>query len=241
MARTLKSQRVQKQSKGNQSEAAFLDAAELVFAEKGYSATSMRSVAEKANANLGAIHYYFGSKEVLVRKVLERNLKSAVQDRKDKLKACEPKSDEIAPDFHRVLMAWTEPMYVIHKINPIFDKMVLRIINDPAPQVRNLFSQLFDEDTHYFAALLRRCNPLLTSKEYFWRLNTIMGSVVNLLTGRPELMKLTGDELEFSAEEEDQGLEMVIQSLYQLFMAPPALADKAYKGSESSTSKDISS
>lgn len=241
MARKLKSASSQKHNKGNQSEAAFLDAAELVFAEKGYSGTSMRSVAEKANANLGAIHYYFGSKEALVRKVLERNLSSAVEDRKKKLKACEPESAELTPDFHRVLMAFTEPMFAIHRVNPVFDRMVLRIINDPAPQVRNLFAQLFDEGTHCFTALLRRCNPHLTSKEFYWRLNIIMGSVVNLLTARPELMKLTGEELEFSAEEENQGLELTIESLYQLYMAPPALADKAYKGSDSSTSNDISS
>ena len=241
MARTLKASRNQKQSKGDQSEVAFLDAAEFVFTEKGYSGTSMRSIAEKANANLGAIHYYFGTKEALVRRVLERNLMSVVEDRMVKLKACEPESDEIAPNFHRLLVAYIEPMFAIHKINPAFDKMVLRVINDPAPQIRNLFSQFFDEAALYFATLLRRCNTQLSDKEFYWRLNSIMGSLINLLIGRDELMKLTGDELEFSAEEEDQGLELVIQSLYELFMAPPALTDKGYRGSDSSTSKDISS
>ena len=226
MTSTRKAARNRKQTKGDKSEAAFLDAAEFVFAEKGYSGTSMRSVAEKANANLGAIHYYFGSKEVLVRMMLERNLMPAAVECMEKLRACKPKSDETAPDFHLLLKAYIEPMYAIHKINPTFDKMVLRIINDPAPQVRKLFSQLLDEYTFYFAGLLRRCNPQLSNKEFYWRLNSIYGSLVSLLTRRSELMALTGEELEFSAEEEDQGLELVIQSLYQLYMAPPVLSAK---------------
>ncbi|MDG2091155.1 MAG: TetR family transcriptional regulator [Gammaproteobacteria bacterium] len=220
-----KTTRNPKQTKGDKSEAAFLDAAESEFAEKGYSGSSMRSVADKANANLGAIHYYFGSKEVLVRRMLERVLRPAALECMEKLRACERKSNNTAPDFHLLLKAYIEPMYAIHKINPTFDKTVLRIIDDPAPQVRKLFSQLLDEHTFYFAGLLRRCNPQLSIKEYYWRLNSIYGSLVSLLTRRSELMALIDEEIEFSAEDEDQGLELVIQSLYQLYMAPPVLKE----------------
>ena len=225
MAITRKTTRNPRQTKGDKSEAAFLDAAESEFAEKGYNGTSMRSVAVKANANLGAIHYYFGSKEVLVRRMLERNLKPAAVECMERLRACERESNNTAPDFHLLLKAYIEPMYAIHKINPSFDKTVLRIINDPAPQVRKLFSQLLNEYTFYFAGLLRRCNPQLSNKEFYWRLNSIDGSLVSLLTRRSELMELIDEELEFSAEEEDQGLELVIQSLYQLYMAPPVLTE----------------
>ena len=42
-----------------------LEAAEEVFAEKGYKAASVRAICERAGANIAAINYYFGDKERL--------------------------------------------------------------------------------------------------------------------------------------------------------------------------------
>ncbi len=43
-----------------------MDAAENLFAEKGFNGTSVRDIAQKANVNLAMISYYFGSKEKLL-------------------------------------------------------------------------------------------------------------------------------------------------------------------------------
>jgi AcrR family transcriptional regulator len=42
-----------------------MEAAENLFAEKGYNGTSVRDIAEQAHVNLAMISYYFGSKEKL--------------------------------------------------------------------------------------------------------------------------------------------------------------------------------
>lgn len=42
-----------------------LEAAEAIFAEKGFKAASIREIAKKAGANIAAINYYFGDKERL--------------------------------------------------------------------------------------------------------------------------------------------------------------------------------
>ena len=49
-----------------------LDAAEDLFARQGFAATSLREVAEVVGANPAMVHYYFGSKEALLRQVVER-------------------------------------------------------------------------------------------------------------------------------------------------------------------------
>lgn len=49
-----------------------LDVAEDRFARKGYAASSVREIAEAAQVNPAMIHYYFGSKEDLLRAVLEK-------------------------------------------------------------------------------------------------------------------------------------------------------------------------
>jgi AcrR family transcriptional regulator len=53
-------------------EDAFLDAAERLLIEVGYSGISTRRLAEEAGANHGLVHYYFGSMENLFVRVLER-------------------------------------------------------------------------------------------------------------------------------------------------------------------------
>ena len=55
-----------------QTEEAFLDAAERLLVSVGYSRISTRAVAEEAGANHGLVHYYFGSMENLLARVLER-------------------------------------------------------------------------------------------------------------------------------------------------------------------------
>ena len=53
-------------------EEAFLDAAERLLVEVGHAGITTRRVAEAANANHGLVHYYFGSMENLLVRVLER-------------------------------------------------------------------------------------------------------------------------------------------------------------------------
>jgi TetR/AcrR family transcriptional regulator len=51
---------------------AILEQAEALFAENGYSATSVRSIADAAGVTPAMIHYYFGNKEALLRAVLDK-------------------------------------------------------------------------------------------------------------------------------------------------------------------------
>ena len=50
----------------------FLDAAERLLVEVGYMGITTRRLAEEAGANHGLVHYYFGSMEDLLLRVLER-------------------------------------------------------------------------------------------------------------------------------------------------------------------------
>ena len=51
-----------------------LDAAEALFMEHGFEATSLRLITNAAGANLAAVNYHFGSKEELFQAVLTRRL-----------------------------------------------------------------------------------------------------------------------------------------------------------------------
>lgn len=50
------------------------DAAEILFARKGYVATSLKEIANRVGVNPAMVHYYFGSKLALLQSVLEQSL-----------------------------------------------------------------------------------------------------------------------------------------------------------------------
>jgi AcrR family transcriptional regulator len=55
-----------------QTEEAFLDAAERLLVSVGHAGVTTRALAQEAGANHGLVHYYFGSMENLLARVLER-------------------------------------------------------------------------------------------------------------------------------------------------------------------------
>ena len=63
--------------------AAMLDGAFELFADKGYAATSMRSLATGLGVSTGTLYHYFGSKEDIfenmVRRVAERDVSAAIE------------------------------------------------------------------------------------------------------------------------------------------------------------------
>lgn len=50
-----------------------LQAAKILFAKKGYDATSIKEVSDFAKVNIGAINYHYESKEILYRKIVENH------------------------------------------------------------------------------------------------------------------------------------------------------------------------
>ncbi|MBP1646175.1 MAG: TetR/AcrR family transcriptional regulator [Bacteroidetes bacterium] len=63
-----------KLSKKNNMEMPILKAAEELFFEKGFSATSTIEIASKAGCNQALVHYYFRTKANLFNKILERKI-----------------------------------------------------------------------------------------------------------------------------------------------------------------------
>lgn len=58
-----------------------LDAAEQLFAERGFAETSLRLITSKAGVNLAAVNYHFGSKKALIQAVFSRFLALLRQSR----------------------------------------------------------------------------------------------------------------------------------------------------------------
>src|SRR5438034_3826764 len=67
--------------KSSATQGKILDAAEALFMEHGFEATTLRQITAAAGVNLAAVHYHFGSKEELFHAVLTRRLDPMNQER----------------------------------------------------------------------------------------------------------------------------------------------------------------
>lgn len=63
-----------RRSSGKKTREAILDAAEEVFARKGYHGATVREIFQLANANTGLMQYYFSTKERLYEQTLARRM-----------------------------------------------------------------------------------------------------------------------------------------------------------------------
>src|SRR6186713_3343601 len=121
-----------------------LDAAEALFMEHGYEATSLRSLTTSAGVNLAAVHYHFGSKEELFQAVLTRRLDPMNQERIDLLAKVEREAAGRPLSCEKVLFAMLIPALRLARDEKRGGKDFLRLVGrayaDPAPFIRHFLS-----------------------------------------------------------------------------------------------------
>src|SRR6476619_2538659 len=86
-----------------------LDAAEQLFMEHGFEATSLRQLTAAASVNLAAVNYHFGSKEELFQAVLTRRLDPMNQERIELLEKLERESSGRPISVEKILSSMLIP------------------------------------------------------------------------------------------------------------------------------------
>ena len=158
-----------------------LDAAEALFMEHGYEATSLRAITAAAAVNLAAVNYHFGSKEELFQAVLTRRLDPMNQARLELLTRFEAKAAPAPLPCERILLALLFPALELARDRRRGGKDFLRLLGrayaDPAPFIRRFLSLQYAEIIARFKAAFGRALPQLPRKELSWRLHFIMGAL----------------------------------------------------------------
>jgi AcrR family transcriptional regulator len=178
-----------------------LDAAEALFMEHGFEATSLRAITAAAEANLAAVNYHFGSKEALFESVLTRRLDPMNQQRVDLLTALEQAAAPNPVPCEKILSAMFIPALRLardpERGGANFLRLLGRAYADPAPFIRQFLSDQYAVMIARFKAAFGRALPELPKRELSWRLHFIMGALSYTLAGTDVLKlieELTPDE-----------------------------------------------
>jgi AcrR family transcriptional regulator len=168
-----------------------LDAAEGLFMEHGFEATSLRAITAAAVVNLAAVNYHFGSKEELFQAVLTRRLDPMNQKRVDLLTRLERDAAPDALPCDRILSAMFIPALELARDPARGGKNFLRLLGrayaDPAPFIRKFLAEQYAVMIARFKAAFGRALPDLPKKELSWRLHFIMGALSYTLAGTDAL------------------------------------------------------
>ena len=170
----------------NETQTKILDAAESLFAEKGYSATSIRDITSKAGVNLAAVNYYFRSKEALIGAVFQRLIEPVNRLRLERLEALEHReTDPLA--IENILRALIEPTFAMfheyRESKPFFMQLVGRIHTDSSETIRTLFFEHLRPVLQAFSKAISEAVPHLTRERAELRMRFIMGALAHTYLG----------------------------------------------------------
>jgi len=154
-----------------------LTAAERLFAERGFAETSLREVTSRADVNLAAVNYHFGSKSNLVNEVFRRRLDDLSARRIEALKAAEANH---AGSLDQVLAAFIEPalaLSVDRQGGAAFVRVIARAYAEKDDSLRRFLSDNYGHVMREFARAIALCLPDLARAQLYWRLDFLAGAL----------------------------------------------------------------
>lgn len=159
-----------------------LAAAEELFAQNGFAGTSLRQVTSRADVNIAAVNYHFGSKENLINEVFRRRMDEMTQQRLARLKAAvREHPGELAP----VLAAFVEPALAMAQDRhgggafnqAAFIKVLARAYAEKNDGLRRFLSERYGHVLREFAKAIAACLPELGKEQLYWRLDFLSGAL----------------------------------------------------------------
>ena len=170
-----------------------LDAAERLFAANGYGATSIRSITREAAANVAAVHYHFGSKEEVLRGVLDRIAVPINRRRRELLDSLDdPSVADLVEAFVRPDL---EILQDLQRRNRAAARFAGRIYADRSEPMATITREQFAAIAADFVKRLIPRLPHLSADEVWWRIQRTVAVIVDFFSGYPE-KGLSPDETE---------------------------------------------
>jgi AcrR family transcriptional regulator len=204
-----------------------LTAAEQLFMQHGFEATSMRMITAKAEVNLAAVNYHFGSKERLVEAVFERRLKVLNAERLRLLDALEEAAQgkpllpaAIIEAFFGVALRMSQDK--THG-GRTFIRLLGRAYTEPARFIRDFLAAQYAEVLARFKKALVRSLPHMPTDELIWRMHFMFGTMSYTIAGTDALQLIASCE-PAQAEDVDAILRRVIPFLVAGLTAPLSVA-----------------
>jgi AcrR family transcriptional regulator len=154
-----------------------LGAAEELFAQHGFGGTSLRQVTSRADVNIAAVNYHFGSKENLINEVFRRRMDEMSRRRLELLsEAREASPGALEP----LLAAFIQPALALARDRHggvAFIRVIARAYAEKNDGLRKFLSEQYGHVLREFAKAIAECVPGLGKDQLYWRLDFLAGAL----------------------------------------------------------------
>jgi len=189
-----------------------LDAAELLFAEKGFAETSLRLITSKAGVNLAAVNYHFGSKKALIQAVFSRFLGpycASLERELDRRQA----RPEGRPTLEELLEMLVEQALAVKPRSgddlSIFMRLLGLAFSQSQGHLRRYLEEMYGRVFRRYMQLVHEAAPKIPPIELFWRVHFMLGAAAFSMSGIKALRAIA---------ENDFGVDTSIEQVMRLMV-----------------------
>lgn len=171
-----------------------LRVAEALFADKGVENVSLRELTAAAGANLGAVNYHFGTKDVLVEAVFDA-LSARVNA--ERLAALDDvlataASKKRKPAARAVLATFLRPyLQSVNGEGALLAQLVLKHRVAPSEMTRRIIARHFDPMARRYVDAFALACPDVPPSEFYWRYMFMAGAVILTATDRNRVNRVS--------------------------------------------------
>ncbi|WP_395648484.1 TetR/AcrR family transcriptional regulator [Thermomonas sp.] len=154
-----------------------LHAAEDLFAQQGFASTSLRQVTSRADVNIAAVNYHFGSKDNLINEVFRRRMDEMSAQR---IAALQQAIDTAPGKLEPILAAFVEPALAMAQDRHgggAFIRVIARAYAESNAGLRKFLSDQYGHVPRAFAKAIHACVPELSKEELYRRLDFLSGAL----------------------------------------------------------------
>jgi AcrR family transcriptional regulator len=173
--------------------ASILDAAERLYADRGFSEVTLRDIVAVAGVNLAAVNYHFGSKDELIAELFVTRSIATNRERLNELKAAEAAGGGRA-DIDVILRALVGPT-VRGCLGPESERstaarFMIRASIESVPPIRRIKNREVDH-LRKFAAAMRRSLSDCSDADLYWGLHFALAMAHQTIRDSERLTKLS--------------------------------------------------
>ena len=172
-----------------------LDAAEELFARRGYHGVTLREVATCASSDSALLHYYFGSKAGLFDAVIERRAELVNQVRLDSLNQYEREQGD-AMTVEGVVQAYLSPTFeLMMRGDPgllNYGAIIAKVNATTSGEEHSLAVLPFDQVVKTMIGMLSRARPDCAEADLFWFYHLLSGAITLSLAQTGRIDALSG-------------------------------------------------
>ncbi len=162
-----------------------LDAAEQLFADRGFESVSVRDITALAKANVAAVNYHFGSRPGLIALVVTRYISPINEERLARLDKLERSYPGKAVPLEEVIDAFVRPLIGAVRKSELSERLFYKLIgrifamqgDGIPPAIKDQIQVLSDRFIRAFGKSL----PSLDEEELVWRIHFMIGGMIHML------------------------------------------------------------